>query len=406
MSKKSLKNIHIKKIPDDVNYNEDYMQDDTYDDYDPAFPDGITVAVADGDDPESYVDDMNHTDGKGSNVRQKYKDKQYLMDEDEESEELTVDPDDDDDIFNVSDIDDEMDRDEYIPGTKIRKHDKNGKVRFIAKVFEYLDGTRDEHIPAFAAQSAFFLFLSFFPIISLVLTFTDIFPFTKEELLRLIYQVIPADFEPLIYQIVDDIYKNASSSVAIISLVIALWSAAKGFMAIRNGLNEVYRSRDTRNYVVSRSISMIYTAVFIVIIVVLILLNIFGRQIAGWLIARYPESQQVTVFVYSFRSIASFVVVFVLLVLLYTFIPNRKLHLMRQIAGAMFAALAWVGIARVFSLVVDNFIGNSSVYGSLTTLVLIMIWLYYVSLMIFIGAMVNEFIYEYYYRDRKKRKRA
>ncbi len=327
------------------------------------------------------------------------------------TEELTGHHTEDYDDYNVADVDDETDLYEYIQGTRIKRYNRKGNLRFIAKVLDYLDSTLDEHVPAFAAQSAFFLFLSFFPIISLILTFTDIFPFTKDELLRFIYHVIPADFEPLIYQIVNDIYNNASSSVAVISFIIALWSAAKGFMAIRNGLNEVYRSRDTRNYVISRSISMIYTAIFIAIIIVLVLLNIFGRQIAQWLIAKYPDSQNLTVFVYSFRSLASFFVVFVLMDLLYTFVPNRKLSPIRQITGAMFAAIAWVGIAKLFSQIVDHYIGSSSVYGSLTTVVLIMIWLYYVCFVIFIGAMINEFIYEYYYRDRivkqkKKMKKA
>ena len=384
-----LKNKSLKRIPDNPGYDEDYMQDDTYDDYENDHTGYLTgESDAEEDTEEGDLDRLPDDVGKDS-----------------EDEGIPVHHTEDYDVYSVSDIDDDTDPYDYIVGTHIRRYNRKGKLRFIAKASDYLESTRDEHIPAFAAQSAFFLFLSFFPIISLVLTFTDIFPFSKDELLRVIYQVIPADFEPLILQIVNDIYQNASSSVAVISFIIALWSAAKGFMSIRDGLNEVYRARDNRNYVVARSISMIYTAVFIVILVALILLNIFGRQIAVWLMTKYPDSRQVTIFVYSFRSFASFVVVFVLLVMMYSFVPNRKLHVARQIAGAMFAAFAWVGIARLFSIFIDHYLGHSSVYGSLTTVVLVMIWLYYVCFMIFIGGMINEFIYEYYYRSRKLKKR-
>ena len=80
----------------------------------------------------------------------------------------------------------------------------------------------------------------------------------------------------------------------IISIIIAIWSAAKGLTAVRYGLNEVYRSRESRNYLIIRSISAIYTILFVVLVLFLIPLNMFGTQIALYILNKFPNLTHVT----------------------------------------------------------------------------------------------------------------
>ena len=120
-------------------------------------------------------------------------------------------------------------------------------------IIRFVNSTADEHMGAFAAQSAFFIFLSFFPIVNILINIPRYLPITDDQLLEILYAVLPSRFETYVGNIVADMYKNSSGSVAIISVVIAVWSAAKGIMAIKYGLNEVYRSRQTRNYFIIRS---------------------------------------------------------------------------------------------------------------------------------------------------------
>lgn len=247
---------------------------------------------------------------------------------------------------------------------------------------------------AFAAQSAFFILLSFFPLANILLMLTKYLPFTRAQLIAFIANLVPREFETYLVNIINDIYFNTANSFTVISVIIALWSAAKGIMAIRNGLNEVYDAREKRNYFVTRAISAIYTAIFIVMIIVIMVLNMFGNQIANWVIVTFPNFENVTTLIIGLRSIGSFILLFLFLWFMYTGMPNKKLKFIKQLPGAAFASLAWVVITRAFSWYLEVYGSKSSMYGSLTTIILIMFWLYFGVYVIFIGGQINVYLQE------------
>lgn len=270
----------------------------------------------------------------------------------------------------------------------------------IQDISRFIKGTQDEHMSAFAAQSAFFIFLSFFPLINLVIAVPKFLPLTENQVIELIGYVLPNRFESYVGDIVIEMYQNSSGSVTILSLVIAIWSAAKGLMAIRNGLNEVYRSREQRNYIIIRSISAIYTVALVILIVVLSLLNVFGTQIAKYVLNKFPEYSNEAWLIISLRGTATFVLLFVLFELMYTIVPTKKLRFKDQVPGSLFAAFAWVFVTKLFSLYIDIYASQSYMYGSLTTVIMLMFWMYMVISFVFVGAQVNEYLL--YCRDRNE----
>ena len=266
----------------------------------------------------------------------------------------------------------------------------------------FIQGTADEHIGAFAAQTAFFIFLAFFPMVNLIMSLSAFLPITQSQLIEIICNVLPARFEDYVISIVNDIYAGRSYTMTIVSAAIALWSAAKGLLALRYGLNEVYRSREQRNYLIIRGISSAYTALFLVMLVFMIPLNMFGTQIALFVINKFPDFDNITMLVFGLRTGATFVILFLFFWMLYTIVPNRKLKFSRQIPGAVFTAGAWIAITKVMSLYIDQFMTNSYMYGSLTMVILIMLWLYSVSCSIFIGGQINEYLYIIKYKDEDR----
>ena len=266
----------------------------------------------------------------------------------------------------------------------------------------FIQGTADEHIFAFAAQTAFFLFLAFFPLVSLIMSLSAFLPITQNQLIELICNVLPARFEDYVISIVNDIYEGRSYTMTIVSAGIALWSAAKGLLALRLGLNEVYRSREQRNILIIRGISSAYTALFLVMLVLMIPLNMFGTQIALFVINKFPDFDNVTMLVLGLRTLATFIILFLFFWMLFTIVPTRKLKAIRQVPGAVFTAIAWIAITKIMSLYIDQFMTNSYMYGSLTMVILIMLWLYFVSCMIFVGAQINEYLYLIKYKEEDR----
>lgn len=263
----------------------------------------------------------------------------------------------------------------------------------IKDIIRFWKGTADEHMGAFAAQSAFFIFLSFFPIINLIVSLPKLLPFSEEQMIELIHYVLPSSFEEYVANLVSEMFRNSSNSITIISLVIAVWSAAKGLTAVRYGLNEVYRSREARNYFIIRSISAVYTVVFVLIVLLLVPLNMFGTQIALYIFNQFPHFTDVTLLVYSIRSSATFILLFIMFDLLYTIVPSKKLKFGKQLPGAFLAAFLWVSVTKIFSLYIDYYASKSYMYGSLTTVIMLMFWMYFVIYFIFIGAQLNEYLH-------------
>jgi membrane protein len=78
--------------------------------------------------------------------------------------------------------------------------------------------------------------------------------------------------------------------------------------------------------------------------------------------------------------------------LLYLVIPNRKSKLLAELPGAVTTAGGWIGVSYLFSFYIDHRSGNSFAYGSLTTLALAMLWLYFCMYLLFVGAEINVFL--------------
>ncbi len=276
--------------------------------------------------------------------------------------------------------------------------------KWFARIKDFLINSVDQHIAAFAGQSVFFIFLSFFPLLNILFSLMPLFSFTEQQLEDMLVRVFPKDLSGYIRDVISEIYSNGTPTVTFISIVVALWAAAKGVMAIRNGLNEIYHSRETRNYLVIRGISAIYTLVFILVLVVLTMANLFGRQIYYSFLEKHEEIRDLSGLLVHLRGVGSFLLIFLMLWGMYTLMPNRKLQFRYQAPGALFASGAWSLVSWGFSYYIEFAMSQSYMYGSLTAIVTVLIWMYVIINIIFFGAMLNEFLYLYVYRERVERR--
>ena len=81
--------------------------------------------------------------------------------------------------------------------------------------------------------------------------------------------------------------------------------------------------------------------------------------------------------------------------IMYIVLPNRKTSLIYELPGAILSSLGWIGFSYGFAFYIDNMANFSYVYGSLTAIVLLLLWVYFCMYILFIGAEVNYFLYNY-----------
>ena len=131
----------------------------------------------------------------------------------------------------------------------------------------------------------------------------------------------------------------------------------------------------------------------IVVVILSLLVMVFGNVLVELLIRELSQVKFLFEFLLSCRFIFSWVILSIVFTMIYTFVPNRKMCFFEQLTGGMFSAVAWSTFSWCFSIYVDCF-GGFGTYGSLATIVIVMLYLYFCIYIIMIGAYINRYLSE------------
>lgn len=257
----------------------------------------------------------------------------------------------------------------------------------------FLKKLREDAVSAFAAQTAFFVILSFFPFFIFLLTMLKFLPIPAEKLLATVQSFFPVAIHEFAGMLLGEVLQKTSGALVSISALTALWSASRGVLVIVQGMNAVYGNKETRNYVVVRLLAVGYTLLFAVVLVLTLLLLVFGNQIYLRVQSRFPILEHAAVLIICIRTVSSFLILALFFWALYLFVPNRRTkHITGELPGAVLGAAGWLIFSYLYSFYIDHLSNFSAMYGSLTAIVLCMIWLYACMYLMFIGAEFNAVV--------------
>lgn len=268
--------------------------------------------------------------------------------------------------------------------------------KFIRIIREFSVRLKEDHVSAYAAQAAFFLILSVFPFVILVLTFTRFLPVSQSDFIFVLKEILPNEIEAWVLTVLEEIMQNSGNTLMSFSIIVALWSAARGILSISNGLNSVYRTEESRNYFVLRGIATIHTLIVAVALVVLLIVFVFGNSLYQIILVKIPFMNSIATLILSVRVAAGFALLFFMFVAMYKGLPNHKISLRQATPGALFSAISWIIVSFAFSIYVNHFSNYSRVYGSVAGVAIAMVWIYMMMNLVLWGGELNEFIMEQY----------
>lgn len=247
---------------------------------------------------------------------------------------------------------------------------------------------KQDNIGAYAAQAALFFIMSVIPFLLVLLSLLRFTPVKEAMVLSAIELVSPGYVSSFVVSIVDEVYHN-SGGILFISLVFAVYSAAKTIQSLRYGLNIVYEIDETRNWFILRLRAMAETFALIVAILLLMVLLMFGQQIQSVIVQYAPIVSVITATILKLRFLILFFVLIGIFVAIYKVLPNRPATFRSQLVGAVGCSVAWYVFTFGVSIFV-NYFNAFSLYGSLTTLVLIMFWLYFAMYIFLVCGEINN----------------
>ena len=248
--------------------------------------------------------------------------------------------------------------------------------------------TRD-NISAYASSTAFFFFLSMMPTLIIVCSLLPLTSMTEKTLVTTIVDIMPDFLDTLTALMIRQMYEQ-SGKILPIAIVVMLWSSGKGMLALMVGLNAVNEVTESRNYFVLRLEAAFYMVITIVALLVSLVLSVFGKTIVFTIYSLVSDMGGLLYLVMRFRFLFVWLLLIIFFMITYTYVPNKKMKMRHQIPGAVFTALGWSAFSFAFSIYVERFHGMSA-YGSLSTIIIMMFWLYCCIYILLIGANLNRY---------------
>ena len=256
-----------------------------------------------------------------------------------------------------------------------------GKVKFyIQKVFHTFNRMEMRILPG---NIAFFFVLAMIPIITIVIFLVSKFGISMDNVVSLVKSFVPGEASNMIIETISG--KGFDGSVGAF-LIIALISASNGTYAIINASNTLYHV-ENRDFLKDRIKSIILFIILLWLILFLIIVPIFGERILSLFENNY---------IFGIRKIFSFLkwpvtifLIYMNLKLIYTIAPSKKISSSSTTYGAVFTTVIWTVTTAVFGYYLKFFANYNVVYGNLSSIIILMMWLYIISYVFVMGIAIN-----------------
>lgn len=266
------------------------------------------------------------------------------------------------------------------------------KGGLIGKMWSYWLQIRGMHIGQHAANAGYFIALSTFPTLVLLLGLLRYTGMDAGDLMSALSGFLPEVLMGAAEKLIISTYAYTSTAVVSVSAIGVLWSASRGIYGLLTGLNAIYGVQENRGYFYTRGVSVFYTFLFLLVLILTLVLNVFGESILDML----PPARGV--FFEFLSEIVDFR--FILLLLLQTGVftamfmalPNRKNSFSDSFPGAVLASAGWLLFSNLFSIYVEHFSGYANIYGSVYAVAMAMLWLYFCLCLLFCGGALNKLL--------------
>ena len=245
-----------------------------------------------------------------------------------------------------------------------------------------------------ASSLAFNFFLAFFPSIIVLFTLIPFVPIVgfQEQLFVLIMDILPPSTYEATKSIVDDIVNNEQGGLLSLTFILALYFSTNGVSAMITGFNATYHLTDKRTWIQLRFLSFVLTLILAVLLILTIIFQIFSQGFMNFLVTEgYLQQYSADLILYA-KWLILVIVLFISISILYYFGPADKIRWKFLSAGSISATLLSVITSVGFSYYINNFAQYNQLYGSIGTLLVILLWMYFNSIILLLGFELNASI--------------
>lgn len=266
------------------------------------------------------------------------------------------------------------------------------KDGFIERIYRIIRTLAKQRISVYAASAGYFIVLSVFPLLVLILALLRYTGLQITTLTDLLAGFLPEALLPAAKRLIVSTYQNTSGAVVSLSALTGLWSASRGVYGLLTGLNAIYGTKESRGYFYTRGLSVFYTFLFLLMLLLTLVLNVFGSTILQRISLDNLTLLQFLWDIVDWRFLLTLLLQTGLFSAMFMAFPNKRNTFRESLPGALLASVGWLVFSNLYSIYVRYFSGLANIYGSVYGVALSMLWLYFCLSIVFYGGALNHYL--------------
>ena len=260
----------------------------------------------------------------------------------------------------------------------------------------FVRGIQRGSITSRASSFSFNFFLAIFPAIIFFFTIIPYIPIAhfQDTLLELMRDFIPEKAYGAVEGTLFDIVKRPRGGLLSIGFILALYFSTNGINSLIESFNQTYHTIETRSAYRQRMISILLVLILSVLVIVAITLIIIGPIVLEFLVSKNILRDKFTLQMIIFgRWIVVVALFFFVFSFLYYLAPAKRRQFRFISAGSTLATGLTIVTSIGFNYYVNNFLSYNTLYGSIGTLMIVMLWIYFNAIIVLVGFELNASIF-------------
>lgn len=259
----------------------------------------------------------------------------------------------------------------------------------------FIKGLQEGAITTRASSLAFNFFLAFFPSIIVFFTLIPYIPIDgfQQTLMEIISNVLPPSTNSATFSTLEDIINNQRGGLLSIGFILALYFSTNGMSSLIQAFNSSYHIRENESIIKHQMLSILLTIVISALVFLTIILIIFGKAAIIYMIDYQLINENKLILLNTAKWVILIFMLFLGITTIFNLGPAIKSQIKIFSPGAILATLFIILTSIVFSYYIDNFSQYNKIYGSIGTLIIILLWIYFNAIFLLIGFELNASIF-------------
>lgn len=245
------------------------------------------------------------------------------------------------------------------------------------------------------AALAYYLLFALFPLLIFISNLLGLLELDVASITRSLTAFLPRDVVDIIASYLDHVSHSSSGLLLSFSLVFTVYFPMRATGGLMDNVRCAYSLQKPKHPAAYTLRKLIYTAVLFIVLALILFLSTAGQQVLDYIIEMNPGASQIRMpdilisLWHYLRFLPMGLIMFAALSVLYALAQDQRQPASAILPGAITALVAWLAVSVGFSFYVENFANYSIIYGTLGTVIVLLLWLYMTAVILILGAELN-----------------